>query len=105
MYTLASLAESTVCGNTPIQIHVDFADLGGNCIVDSCDDSNSDGTPDACDGSGDCAADMDGSSVVDIEDLLLFMDAWGTPAADLNGDGSPDINDLLMLMGMWGPCI
>ena len=67
------------------------------------EDLDANGMPDDCEGEP-CLGDLDGTGVVDIEDLLIIMGAWGTDDADVNGDGTPDINDLLMLMGSWGAC-
>lgn len=55
-----------------------------------------------------CAADLDGSGIVDVVDLLLLLGSWGTTAgfsdADLNFDGLVDVTDLLVLLNAWGPC-
>jgi hypothetical protein len=51
-----------------------------------------------------CVGDMDGSGLVDIEDLLAFLAVYGTAEADLNGDGLGDVNDLLILLGAFGGC-
>jgi len=54
-----------------------------------------------------CAADVDDTGVVDVEDLLALLAAWGT-----DGAGSDlaepfdvvDTSDLLALLAAWGPC-
>ncbi len=54
-----------------------------------------------------CVADLDGDTVVGINDFLLLLAAWGpNPGhpADLDGDGVVGINDLLALIAAWGPC-
>jgi hypothetical protein len=61
-----------------------------------------------------CAADRAGGvgggpdGIVDIDDLLFIIGAWGVPggAADAYtspcGSGMVDIDDLLQVIGMWG---
>ncbi|HRP64081.1 MAG TPA: hypothetical protein PK400_12350, partial [Phycisphaerales bacterium] len=54
-----------------------------------------------------CAADLNDSGSVDVQDLLLLLGAWGPCpgcAADLNDDDTVDVLDLLILLGAWGPC-
>lgn len=49
--------------------------------------------------------DLNGDSVVDVNDLLLLIGQWGSGAcaiADVNGDSVVDVNDLLDLIGDWG---
>ncbi|MDG2132264.1 MAG: right-handed parallel beta-helix repeat-containing protein [Phycisphaerales bacterium] len=52
MYSTASsspaLADCTLCGNDSENVSGGFANLGGNCLAYSCDDSDGDGTPDKC---------------------------------------------------------
>ena len=47
--------------------------------------------------------DLTGDGVVDVEDLLALLAAWGTDdaAADLDGDGVVGVKDLLLLLGAW----
>ncbi|MBC8203303.1 MAG: VCBS repeat-containing protein [Planctomycetes bacterium] len=53
-----------------------------------------------------CAADVDGSGSVDVDDLLALIAGWGSadPALDIDGSGTVDVDDLLILIGAWGPC-
>ncbi|MEO1998962.1 MAG: GC-type dockerin domain-anchored protein, partial [Planctomycetaceae bacterium] len=53
-----------------------------------------------------CEADVTGDQQVDIADLLLVINSWGTndAASDINNDGIVDVTDLLVVMGGWGPC-
>jgi endonuclease/exonuclease/phosphatase family metal-dependent hydrolase len=53
-----------------------------------------------------CAGDINGSGVVDVQDFLWLLAAWGDPggAADINGDGIVDVRDFLDLLAFWGPC-
>jgi len=96
--------------NCPWDANADQADCDQDGAGDVCElidgtqeDLDANGIPDDCEGEP-CLGDLDGTGVVDIEDLLIIMGAWGTDDADVNGDGTPDINDLLMLMGSWGAC-
>ena len=55
--------------------------------------------------------DLNGSGVVDSDDLFILLGSWGacaapcppSCAADFNGDCSVDSNDLFVLLGAWGP--
>jgi hypothetical protein len=51
---------------------------------------------------------VNGDGIRDINDLTLFLSAFGLPAtncADINGDGVVDISDLgLFLSGFGVPC-
>lgn len=53
-----------------------------------------------------CAADLNGSGAVDIDDLLTVINAWGSTsgAGDVDGSGVTDIDDLLLVINSWGPC-
>ncbi len=54
-----------------------------------------------------CPADLDGSGVVDVPDLIALLVAWGTDPAgppDFDGDGVVAVPDLLTLLAAWGPC-
>ena len=59
-----------------------------------------------------CLADLAGDNgIVDVNDLLFLIAAWGSSdsPADITGpdsipDGTVDIADLLQLIAAWGPC-
>jgi hypothetical protein len=53
-----------------------------------------------------CAGDVDGSGVVDVEDLVDVILQWGSAdaAADINDDGVVDVEDLVLLILNWGAC-
>jgi serine protease AprX len=53
-----------------------------------------------------CPADVTGDLVVNVNDLLFLLDAWGDPGgpADLNEDGIVNILDLLLMLDAWGGC-
>lgn len=55
-----------------------------------------------------CPGDLDGSGVIDVDDLLLYIE-WYTnfdPRADMDGDGDVDFLDLFIYRSFWipGPC-
>ena len=41
-----------------------------------------------------------------VADLLVVINDWGSAdsTADINDDGVVDIQDLLAVMNAWGPC-
>ena len=49
--------------------------------------------------------DLDGNGVVDVNDLLVIIGAWGICSgdcpADLNGDGVVDVLDILEILAFW----
>ena len=55
----------------------------------------------------DCPADVVPDDVVNVDDLLAVINAWGpcaTCPSDVNGDGSVDVDDLLAIINQWGAC-
>jgi hypothetical protein len=67
-----------------------------------------------CDPAGPlCVADLNADGSVDVLDLLMLLDSWGScskgalPGAchgDLNRDEVVDVLDLLLLLDAWGEC-
>lgn len=57
-------------------------------------------TPDPCTG------DSNWDGVVDIQDLLNVITAWGEPGGpgNVNCDDEIGIGDLTLVLGSWGPC-
>jgi hypothetical protein len=57
---------------------------------------------------GDCTFPSDG--VIDLQDLTLVLDNWGTPPAgpasfaDITNNGIVDVDDLLAVIHAWGEC-
>jgi hypothetical protein len=53
-----------------------------------------------------CSADLNGDQIVDVQDLIEVILAWGTndPLADIDGDGTVDVGDLIVVVLTWGPC-
>jgi hypothetical protein len=54
-----------------------------------------------------CPADITGDGVVNVDDLLAVINAWGAcPGcpADITGDGVVNVDDLLAVINAWGPC-
>lgn len=93
-------------------------DCNGNGVWNQCDidsgtssDENENGLPDECEPAG-CPADVAGNdSQVNVNDLLLVINTWGScpvpplPClADINHDAQVSVNDLLLVINNWGPC-
>lgn len=54
-----------------------------------------------------CPGDINGSGMVNVDDLLAAINSWGPCAgcpADTNGDGLVNVDDLLAVINHWGPC-
>lgn len=53
-----------------------------------------------------CQGDANQSGAVDVNDLLMVINAWGQPGgpADVNQSGLVDVNDLLIVINGWGLC-
>jgi len=54
-----------------------------------------------------CAADIDNSGVVNVDDLLAVINGWGVAGkspADVTGDRLVNVDDLLAVINAWGPC-
>jgi hypothetical protein len=53
---------------------------------------------------------VNGSTTVDIDDLLAVINVWGSTGApgtvvgDVDGNGVVDIDDLLSVISGWGNC-
>ena len=50
-------------------------------------------------------SDLNGDGVVNIQDLLAVIGAWGSCSAcieDINTDGTVDVSDILLLIADWG---
>jgi hypothetical protein len=53
-----------------------------------------------------CPADVTGNGAVDVDDLLMIINAWGgkDDVADINDDGAVDVDVLLAVNNAWGDC-
>ena len=56
-----------------------------------------------------CAADLDGSGVVDFVDLITVLGTWGRCAtgacpSDMDADGWVTFSDLVAVLSAWGAC-
>ena len=103
-----TITDSLICGNEPDQIDGDWSDNGGNCITDSCEDTDDNGVPDGCEA---CVGDVNGDGQVNGFDLGLLLAAWtgsndcdseSCLAADFNGDGRVDGFDMGLFLSAWG---
>ena len=55
-------------------------------------------------GDSQCPGDINGDSIVDVQDLLLVLAEWGCLGcpSDINQDGVTDVLDLLEVLADWG---
>ncbi len=101
-----SVVGSKICSNTPDQVAGDWVDLGSNCVLDICD-ADGNGVFDCYDPDPACP-DPNGDGTVNIDDLLIVLDEFGTCseacAGDVDGNGSVTIDDVLELISGWGLC-
>jgi polyhydroxybutyrate depolymerase len=54
-----------------------------------------------------CPADVTGDLTVDVHDLMLLLQQWGSggeAASDIDASGQVDVDDLSHLLVAWGPC-
>ncbi|MHC5001883.1 MAG: hypothetical protein ACYTJ0_02055 [Planctomycetota bacterium] len=55
-----------------------------------------------------CPADVDGTGVVDVDDLVAVILDWGTDGSahnsDVDGSGTVDVDDIVVVILTWGPC-
>ena len=53
-----------------------------------------------------CPADVNGDDVVNVNDILAILAAYGSnnPDGDANGDGTVNVNDVLIVISSWGNC-
>ncbi len=94
------------------QVALTNEDCNENNIDDAVDiatgasaDNNGNGIPDDCEVL--CLADIDGSGVVDVSDLIAVISSWGPCSgcpADTNGDQVVDVLDLVAVITSWGQC-
>ena len=84
-------------------------DCNGNGIGDGQDiaggesqDVNGNGIPDECE----CPADLNDDQIVNVDDVLLVIAAFGqnSSTADVDGNGTVDILDILLVIEGWGTC-
>ena len=112
IWTIAVFDDSPVDSGTIEQLclvlNID-EDCNGNGIGDGQDigdgeslDVNGNGIPDECE----CPADLNGDQVVDVNDVLLVIAAFGqsNSAGDIDGNGEVDIVDILLAIEGWGTC-
>jgi hypothetical protein len=95
--------DTTASVDTPPRTHylyVNASDVFGNCNTSVCIDLEVTSV---------LIGDLNGDNKVNIDDLILLGQAWGTypgepgynSAADINEDGEIDIDDLILLGQSW----
>jgi parallel beta-helix repeat protein len=104
--SIPALTDTTVCGNTPAdQINGTWTDNGGNTIAETCPwNTGACCTNDGCviSEQEDCITFL-GQWLG--EGTTCAGNACPNPCAeDVNGDGMVDVNDILLLIGAWGVC-
>jgi hypothetical protein len=84
----ARISNSTLCNNFPDHVLGTWDDLGGNTVCAI------------------CGNDVTADGVVDVNDILAILSAWGgcVCVEDINGDSTVAIDDLLAVLGSYGPC-
>lgn len=99
-------------------IRAGATDCNGNGIWDGCDisngtsvDHNANGIPDECEKLA-CTADVTGDLIVNVNDLLAVIGAWGPCAepcppaciGDVTKNCGVSVDDVLFVIEHWGPC-
>jgi hypothetical protein len=84
----AVISGTSMCNNTPDHILGTWDDLGGN---DLCPE---------------CPYDVSADGMIDANDLLAIIGAWGgcVCVEDLTGDSVVNVDDLLLIVESWGLC-
>lgn len=84
----ARISGSTLCNNFPDHVLGTWDDLGGNTLCPI------------------CGNDVTADGVVDVNDILAIIAAWGgcVCVEDINGDSTVAVDDLLAVLGSYGPC-
>lgn len=121
------VGDAVFCHNPGGHITGEWVDLGGNCMVASCNDCDADGVLDECTAFDDCNAnfipdtcdlvendcnanevpdDCDIASGTSVDDNRNLIPDECEPCLllDINGDYIVDTADLLILLASWGPC-
>ncbi len=91
--------------NDQFRIRFTASDLGSGSVVEAGVDGVELRSYN-CDAEPSCPADLDGNMIIDVQDLVALIVAWGTDdaAADLDGSGIVDVGDLVMVIVAWGDC-
>ena len=107
---VCDVTSGSFCGNQPLDYAGDGITIDSSvCLPVDCTDTDGNGVADACE----CPTDINGDSVTDIDDLMIFIARFGEFCdgelypdcdPDFDGDGWVTISDLLYLLDSWGPC-
>lgn len=87
------IADNLFCNNSPNNVAVTWTDGGGNVFDEDCPD-----TGEVCPG------DANGDNVVNVNDILAAVAAFGSTdgSGDVNGDGICNVNDILLIVANFG---
>jgi len=85
----AEISGCTFCGLS-VPVSGSWTDLGGNAMDEQCT----------------CPGDGNEDGMIDVNDLLTLLAAFGSsdPAWDLDDSGAVDVGDVLAIIAAWGPC-
>lgn len=112
IWTMTIFDDSPVDAGTVSQVCLlleSSPDCNSNGVADSDDiangssqDVNDNGIPDECE----CPGDVTGEGVINVEDILIVIGAFGQTGGigDIDGSGLVDIADLLIVIEGWGNC-
>ncbi|MDG2422988.1 MAG: hypothetical protein P8M22_03315 [Phycisphaerales bacterium] len=95
---------SFVLGSIPngaIRLRFIVADNNAGSVIEAAVDGILIEKP-ICEDAPGCPGDFDGSGIIDVNDLLHVIGAFGTSDGDVNGDDTTDVNDILELISIFG---
>ncbi|MBT4584394.1 MAG: hypothetical protein HOC93_04860 [Phycisphaerae bacterium] len=98
-----TIFDTTVCGNSLVQVVGDWVSEGENCFSFVCKEPDYNGFIEDCP----CTGDIDESGIVNTIDVLLLLAVFGQSGesiGDINADGIVDVTDLLIVINNWGAC-
>ena len=90
--------------NGTVVLRFTVADAGAGSVIEAALDGVKIEKPN-CEDGPDCPGDLDGNGIVDVNDVLALISAWGGPDGDVNGDGTTNVDDVLIVLSVFGdPC-
>ena len=84
----ANVANTALCNSQPSHVEGPWNNLGGNTVCEI------------------CTADITVDGVVDVDDVLAIVSAWGgcVCVEDITNDSAVSTDDLLVVLEHWGVC-